>query len=192
MLRDIRLGGILGKKFGKLHRLDVRTAREAATAVGVLNTKFQRFMQEAHTKGMRFAVFLGDRNIEVADLDMPAGNQSIRIQPVMEGSKQAGILQTIIGAILIVVGVFASGITAGTSTALIGAGVSMVAGGVIQLLSPQPKGLALDGNDADNSPNYAFGNPVNTTAQGNPVGLGYGYREIGGAIISAEITTEDF
>lgn len=45
--------------------------------------------------------------------------------------------------------------------------------------------------DPDNKPSYAFGGPVNTTAQGNPVPIGYGQREIGGAVISAGIYTED-
>ncbi|HHH1307693.1 TPA: tail assembly protein, partial [Yersinia enterocolitica] len=38
---------------------------------------------------------------------------------------------------------------------------------------------------------YAFGGPVNTVAQGNPIPIGYGERIIGGAIISAGIYTED-
>lgn len=192
MLRDIELGGVLGKKFGKLHRLDVRTAREAVQALSIINAKFKKHFLEAHTKGQVFAFFIGGRNIEEADIDMAAGSQKIRIQPVMQGSKQAGLLQTVVGAILIVVGVLLSGPSGGTSTALIGAGIGMVAGGVVQMLSPQAKGLSLSGSDADNMANYAFGNPVNTVAQGNPVALGYGFREIGGAIISAEITTEDF
>lgn len=191
MLRDIELGGILGRKFGKIHRLDVRTPREAVQALGALYPKFKKYFMEAHTAhGRVFAFYVGKRNIAEVDIDMPAGSQSIRIQPVIQGSKQAGLLQTIVGAILIVVGVLTS--WTGVGLAIGAAGIGMVAGGVIQMLSPQPKGLSLSGSDTENQANYAFGNPVNTVAQGNPVGLGYGFREIGGAIISAEITTEDF
>lgn len=43
----------------------------------------------------------------------------------------------------------------------------------------------------DNKPSYAFGGPVNSIAQGNPVPLGYGKRRIGGALISAGIHAED-
>lgn len=193
MLRDIELGGILGRKFGKHHRLDVRTAREAVQALSVINPAFKKYFMEAHTAhGRVFAFYVGGRNIEETDIDMPAGSQKIRIQPVIQGSKQAGLLQTIVGAVLIVVGVIGFGLSGGVTSGLIAAGIGMVAGGVIQMLSPQPKKISLDGGDAANQANYAFGNPVNTTAQGNPVGLGYGFREIGGAIISAEITTQDF
>jgi predicted phage tail protein len=41
-------------------------------------------------------------------------------------------------------------------------------------------------------PSYAFGGPVNTVAMGNPVGVAYGLRERGGAIISAGIYTDDY
>lgn len=66
----------------------------------------------------------------------------------------------------------------------------MVAGGVVQMLSPQAKGLK-GSEAAENAPSYAFGGAVNTTAAGNPVGIGYGKRRIGGAIISAGIYAED-
>ncbi|MGT3282611.1 tail assembly protein, partial [Yersinia enterocolitica] len=44
---------------------------------------------------------------------------------------------------------------------------------------------------AENTASYAFGGPVNTVAQGNPVAIGYGERRIGGAIISAGVYAED-
>lgn len=78
--------------------------------------------------------------------------------------------------------------TTATSVGLMGA--SLALGGVVQMLSPQMGGLRMR-QGPENKPSYAFGGPVNTTAQGNPVGVLYGMREIGGAIISAGIYTED-
>ncbi|CVB40428.1 Phage-related protein%2C tail component [Serratia marcescens] len=66
----------------------------------------------------------------------------------------------------------------------------MMLGGVVQMLSPMQGGLA-SRQDPDNKPSYAFGGPVNTIAQGNPVPILYGKRRIGGAIISAGIYAED-
>lgn len=66
----------------------------------------------------------------------------------------------------------------------------MMLGGVIQMLSPQPAGLASK-QDATNQASYAFGGVTNTAAQGYPVPLLYGKRRIGGAIISAGIYVED-
>jgi len=84
-----------------------------------------------------------------------------------------------------------SGGTATPFTAgLMMSGASRMIGGVIQMLSPMQGGLGRR-EDPDNKPSYAFGGPVNTVAQGNPIPIGYGKRRIGGAIISAGIYAED-
>ncbi|HEM6611389.1 TPA: tail assembly protein [Yersinia enterocolitica] len=69
-------------------------------------------------------------------------------------------------------------------------GASMMLGGVVQMLSPQVGGLA-SRQSPDNKPSYAFGGPVNSTAQGNPVQWCFGKRRNGGAVISAGIYAED-
>ena len=51
----------------------------------------------------------------------------------------------------------------------------MVAGGVIQMLSPQAQGLKQSAAP-ENLPSYAFGSARNTTASGNPVPICYGKR----------------
>ena len=68
--------------------------------------------------------------------------------------------------------------------------LAMAIGGVVQMLSPQPKGLSTSA-DQENTPGYAFGSAKNTTASGNPVPLCIGKRRWGGAIISASIYAED-
>jgi predicted phage tail protein len=66
----------------------------------------------------------------------------------------------------------------------------MIIGGVIQLLTPVPKGSAA--NTAANAPSYVFNGAVNTQAQGNPVPLLYGRMIVGSAVISAGISAEDY
>ena len=105
------------------------------------------------------------------------------------GSKRAGVLQTVVGALLIAASFFTFWAPP-VSAALFASGVGMVAGGVIQMLSPQPKGLKTSAAP-ENTPRYAFGSAKNTTASGNPVPLCYGKRRVGGAIISAAIYAED-
>ncbi len=85
-------------------------------------------------------------------------------------------------------GTFGAGAPFGS--ALIMMGASLIAGGVIQMLSPQPGGLKTSAA-AENTPGYAFGSAKNTTASGNPVPLCIGRRRWGGAIVSAEIYAED-
>lgn len=152
---------------------------------------FEKFMLESKDKGLRFAVFNGKENIGEQDLDKPTGRGVIRIVPVIAGSKRAGSLQTIIGGVMIAAA-FVLSFTpfAGFSPFLYQAGAAMAIGGVIQMLSPQAKGLGTQ-DSPNNRPSYSFNGPVNTSVQGNPVPLLYGRMIVGSAVISAGIYSED-
>lgn len=193
-LTTIRLYGALGARFGRVHRLAVQTSAEAVKALTINLDGFESYLLNAKKNGMVFAVFRGKRNIGLDDYQALAGQSDIRIAPIMEGAKKAGVFQTILGAVMVVAGIVVSGLSAGWASpvggAMISAGIGMMAGGVYQMLSPQPKGLK-GRQDADNTPSYAFGGAVNTTATGNPIPVLYGEREIGGAVLSAGIVAED-
>ncbi|MCG3472010.1 tail assembly protein [Xenorhabdus bovienii] len=186
-LRTIRLSGVLIPQFGREYKLAVSSPIEAIRALSVLIDGFEKFLLTAKERGLTFAVFSGKRNINRDELEL-SGEGDIRIVPVIIGSKKAGIFQTILGAVMVVAGVFAWATPWGVP--LVMSGASMMLGGVVQMLSPMPGGLARR-EDPDNKPSYAFGGPVNSIAQGNPVPIGYGRRRIGGAIISAGIYAED-
>ncbi len=182
----VKLGGYL-KQFGRSHRFLVSKPREVIKALCKQVEGFEKALSVAHKSGYRFAVFNGKHNVKDPE-ELNLGTKDVlRIIPIYEGSKRAGLFQTILGAALIAVGVFSA---AYGGAAVIMAGVSLMAGGVVQMLSPQPKGLKTK-TDSENLASYAFGGPVNTTAQGNPIGLLYGEREVGGAVISAGILAED-
>jgi len=193
-LTTIRLYGALGARFGRVHRLAVQTSAEAVKALCINLDGLESFLMNAKKNGMTFAVFRGKRNIGAQDFKELGGDSDIRIAPVMEGAKKAGLFQTILGAVMVVAGIVVTGMTFGSAgvvgAGMISAGIGMAAGGIYQMLSPQPKGLQ-GRDDPDNKPSYAFGGAVNTLAMGNPVALLYGEREIGGAIISAGIVAED-
>ncbi|MGJ0580250.1 tail assembly protein [Xenorhabdus bovienii] len=186
-LRTIRLSGVLIPQFGREYKLAVSSPIEAIRALSVLIDGFEKFLLTAKERGLTFAVFIGKRNISRDELEL-SGEGDIRIVPVIIGSKKAGIFQTILGAVMVVAGVFLWATPYGVP--LVMSGASMMLGGVVQMLSPMPGGLARR-EDPDNKPSYAFGGPVNSIAQGNPVPIGYGKRRIGGAIISAGIYAED-
>lgn len=181
-LRTIRLYGPLGARFGRVHRFAVSNTSEAVQALCSQKPGFERYLTEAKDNGMTFAVFNGKRNLKEENLHDPVGSEDIRIAPVPIGSKRQGLLQTIVGIILIVVGVMTSW-TGGAG--LVVMGIGMVAGGVIQMLTPMPKLSTLDSADANAS--YMFNGPVNTQAQGNPVPLCYGRLMVGSSVISAGI-----
>ncbi|WP_126965821.1 tail assembly protein [Xanthomonas arboricola] len=187
-VRVVRLYGVLRARFGKEFRLAVASPAEAIRALSVQLPGFQAFLMGAKDLGLTFAVFNGQRNLSKEQLHDPPGDDAIRIAPVLQGSKRGGVLQTIIGAVLIVVGFIAIATPFGAP--LISAGVSMVIGGVVQMLSPTQKGLGTQ-DSPDNRPSYAFNGPVNVQAQGNPVPLAYGRCWIGSAVISGGIFAED-
>ncbi|MBD8235677.1 tail assembly protein [Pseudomonas fluorescens] len=184
-MQVVLLSGSLAKMFGRRHRIS--TSGGFKDIMGYFKSQFPGFekhMLESSDKGLRYAVFNGNENIGEADLGKPTGRKVIRIVPVISGSKRSGILQTIIGVVLIVVGVFFQQPWA----VQLGAGLAI--GGAIQMLSPQAKGLGTQ-DSPNNRPSYSFNGPVNTSVQGNPVPLLYGRMVVGSAVGSAEIYSED-
>lgn len=189
MLKTIKLYGILAKKFGKEFRLDVENTREAMRALSVQVPGFEHFMLHAHEQGLEFAVFQDKQNISETELDMSTSAKVIKVVPKVKGA--GGAFQTILGAVLVVVGavmVF-TGVGAPIGTALIGAGIGMMVGGIAMMLMPKIENQ--DQNQDGNKANKGFGGAVTTVAQGNPVPVLYGQREVGGFIASAGQYPED-
>ncbi|MBA8087241.1 tail assembly protein [Citrobacter sp. RHBSTW-00089] len=191
VMSQIELGGALGKVFGRTHYRLISKICEVGTALSKTIPGFESYMISSQRRGLTFAIFKGKKNIGKDDLGFPVTGEVIRIVPVIIGSKKAGVLQTILGAVLVAVGVVLSFTPwAAASPFLYKFGAAMMLGGVVQMLSHQPAGLASK-QSADNRASYAFGGVTNTAAQGYPVPLLYGRRRIGGAIISAGIYVED-
>ncbi|MCL6363745.1 tail assembly protein [Pectobacterium carotovorum subsp. carotovorum] len=189
-LKTIRLYGVLGATFGRVHKLAVESRQEAIKALCVVIPGFEKFLLTSKARGLTYAVFDGKRNLSKDELDFNVSKE-IRIAPIIIGSKKAGVFQTILGAVMVVAGgaiSYFGGV--GIGVPIMQMGASMMLGGVVQMLSPVQGGVSMR-ESPDNKPSYAFGGPVNSIAQGNPVPILYGRRRIGGAIISAGIYAED-
>lgn len=190
-MKTIKLHGILAKKFGQFFKLDVQTAREATHAIACQNKEFKRFMLESDKLGLKFAVFLGRKNISANDIDNITDTDVIHIVPRIVGSGGDAFswLQVIAGAVLVGVGAFTYGATTAKGAALIGAGIGLFVGGVAGLFMPT---VDMSNQDPDgNRANKGFGSAVTTVSQGNPVPILYGEREIGGFYASGGIYAED-
>lgn len=203
-LVKVKLYGHL-RKFGREFEVSVKSPAEAVHALGVMIPGFRHFIETSEHRGMAFAIFNGKRNITEQELTLGA-QPEIRIAPVYGGRKNGGGFSVVLGIALMAIVVVATGgagallTTAGWSAALGAggfsgavamAGFAMAVGGVVQMLTPTANTGLKTSSDSENTSAYAFGGPVNTTAQGTPVGLLYGEREIGGAVISAGIFAED-
>lgn len=183
-MKTIKLYGILAKKFGKEFRLAVDSTQEAIRALCTQVPGFERFMLNAHHDGLAFAVFHDGHNIGEQELHLNTQAKVIKIVPkVMGAGGDNGVLQLVLGVVMIAVGVFTFGATSVMGTALIGAGIGMAIGGITQMLMPKVE--TEDQNQDGNKANKGFGGAVTTVAQGNPVPILYGEREVGGFIVSA-------
>lgn len=190
VMTRIELGGVLGKTFGKIHHRLISRVSEAGVALAKTIPGFEQFMISSQRRGLTYSVFKGKKNIGVDDLGFPVTGDVIRIVPVIIGSKKAGLIQTILGAVLVIASIWMPGLSIAASNMMFAAGASITLGRVVQMISPQATGLASK-QSSDNRASYAFGGVTNTAAQGYPVPLLYGRRRIGGAIISAGIYVED-
>lgn len=185
-MKTIHLHGVLADKFGEFYELSVSSAKEATHALSCMIPEFKLFMLQAEQNGMRFAIFADDKNIGEREIDNLTAASVIHVVPKIMGAggDMFGWLQVIGGALLVGVGVLVPGMQWA-----IGAGVGLMLGGAASLLMPNPE---IGTRDEDgNRPSYGFGGAVTTVAQGNPVPILYGERDVGGFICSAGIYTED-
>jgi len=190
-MQTVLLSGSLARQFGRRHRFTTNAGFKDIMGYFRQFPGFEQHMLESSDKGLRFAIFNGKENIGEQDIEKPTGRDVIRIVPVIAGSKRAGGLQTIIGGVMMAAA-FVLSFTpfAAASPFLYQIGAAMAIGGVIQMLSPQAKGLGAQ-DSPNNRPSYSFNGAVNTSVQGGCVGLLYGRMIVGSSVISAGIYSQD-
>jgi predicted phage tail protein len=196
MLRKIKLYGRLAKFVGqRVFEADVASAAEAVRFLLVNFPQLEKHMADQH-----YRVSVGKYALTLDELHDPAGQQEISIVPVLAGA--GATARIIAGVALFAIATLA---TAGGG-AIFGAafaknigllavtqaiGVSLVLGGVAQLLTPTPKintpGTPQDNNDPRKS--YSFSGIQQTSRQGVPVPIVYGETIVGSVVISAGIDT---
>lgn len=194
-VKTIKLSGSLGRRFGVFHQFAVDSYPEAIRALSSQVEGFKDYMQSEIGSRMKYAIFVDGRNVGQHDEKAWQCAKDVRIIPIPTGSKSGGLFQVVLGAVIMATAFF----TGGASLAAMGAlassafmmGGAMVLGGVMQMISPQQGGARMASQAAENTPSYAFGGAVNTTAAGYPIPLPYGHRTVGGAIWSAGSYAED-
>jgi predicted phage tail protein len=187
MLRKIKLYGKLAKFVG--HRILEADVATAAEAVRFLVTNWPEL--ERHMADQHYRVSVGSYDLDLDEIHDPAGQQEIKIVPVMAGAGAVG--RIIAGIALIAFSLLLPGVGAAIGGALmtkIGLlGGALVLTGVAQLLTPTPK--IPSGPDTQNDPrkSYSFSGIQNTSRQGVPVPIVYGETIVGSVVISAGIDT---
>jgi predicted phage tail protein len=196
MLRKIKLYGPLAEFIGRrVLQADIATAAEA---VRFLVANFPGV--EQHMADQHYRVSTGNFDLSLDELHYPAGQEEVRIMPVVVGA--GGATGQILAGVAIIalsfgIGAIASaGVTLGglagigtVGTAFVGLGASLVLGGIAQLLSPVPK--VAQGIDTQSDPrkSYSFSGIQQTSRQGVPVPVVYGKTLTGSVVISAGVDT---
>lgn len=115
--------------------------------------------------------------------------EDIHITPALVFGKKRGLVQTVIGAVLIAASILMPGLPTWAATALFMAGVSLTTGGIVQMLTPVPTVDTVQSEEEERS--KYLGTPRNTTRIGTPIPILYGKRRVGGHILSFNIDATD-
>ncbi len=192
-MKTIILLGELGKRYGRKHLLDVKSPAEAVRALCANFKDFAAFVSASSDRSVGYRVLNMRDEVSEHELHNPASRR-ITIVPVVAGAG-GKIGQILLGATLIAAAILVPGLAAvtlfGTTTlasVTFGVGLSLALGGVAQMLAPQLKSTS---PQEEQQPSYVFNGAVNTSAQGQPVPIGYGRMIVGSAVISAGISVED-
>jgi predicted phage tail protein len=195
MLRKIKLYGKLAKFIG--HRVLEADVATAAEAVRFLLANWPEL--EAHMSDQHYRVSIGTYDLVAEELHHPAGAAPISFVPVVAGAGAVGRIIAGIAIIVLSLGIGAiasAGVVLGgfmgigsVGTAFVGFGLSLVIGGVAQLLTPTPKVAQGADNQDDPRKSYSFSGIQNTSRQGTPVPIVYGETIVGSVVISAGIDT---
>lgn len=181
MLCKIKLYGPLAKFIGKrVLRADVASAAEAVRFLLANWPALEKHMADQH-----YRVSVGSYDLGEDELHHPAGQQEIKIIPVVAGAGAVG--RIIAGVALVAIGLFVPGIGALGVQLLVGVGASLILGGVAQLLTPVPKMASGKDSDKDARKSYSFSGIQNVSRQGVAVPVIYGETTVGSVVISAAI-----
>ena len=193
MLRKIRLYGRLATFIGK-RALEADVA-SAAEAVRFLLANFPQL--ERHMADQHYRVSVGSYDLTENELHDPAGQQDIKIIPVVSGAGTVG--RIIAGVVLIALsfavgaGVFGAALAKNLGAIAVakGIGISLAIGGVAQLLTPVPTVGMGSQKDTDKDPrkSYSFSGIQQTSRSGVPVPIVYGETVTGSVVISTSIDT---
>ncbi|MFN4091638.1 MAG: hypothetical protein ACK4FG_01925 [Brevundimonas sp.] len=162
------------------------SASTAWEAVEAVVCQLKGFLPDA-TTGRKILQVIGFKTVE--DLKTPLEQTDIYVMPALAFGKEGGLTQILIGVALVAVsfvlpgmGLALHGMTLGAMVA--GVGVGAIIGGLLQVITPQPK--LGSGNEEEVRSKYLSG-IANTTQIGTPIALLYGKRKIGGHILSLNI-----
>ena len=177
----IRLLGEAGRRFGRQFKLAVQNPAEAIRALSVQIPGFRQYLMDSSDNGINWRVVTEDPlGLDSEQLEWPCSKRLI-LAPQPAGR---GAVGRIIGGVALIALSFIPGFAAWAGPTayalLIGAGSSLILGGVASLLTPTPRVSSTDqGNNEQQRNSYAFDKSNINSVQGQVVPVLYGQRLIG-------------
>jgi len=209
-LVKFKLYGELGKFIGSEEwELDVSSVQEGIQALNsITKNKFNDYFILNNKLKAKYRVIINGRDFLCEEKELNESNwekfteselvmkkndlQTVDIVPLIESS--SGVINAILGVLLIIVGAILAFIPGaqGLGYGLIVAGLSLLANGIIALLSKPPTFNYNQSNSNSVSQSYLFNSPQNTVGEGGPVPVGYGTMLLGSNVISAGYLINEF
>ena len=197
MLSKIKVYGRLARFLGQ--RTFEAEINSTVDAIRFLTANFPAL--QSHMIEQNYCIKVGNYEINEKELDVPVGQQEIKIVPVAVGARR-GLGRFLLGAALIGAAIFLPGAapalttggfvagSAGASAltvALGNLGLYFALSGAAQMLTPTPEDTNFDDPNS-----FTFNGILNTINAGVAIPVVYGEVFTGSIIVSAGIDTEDF
>jgi len=186
MLRKVYLYGDLAEKFGPEFEFDMDSFFDCVKALQCAFKDFKRTISPNE-----YALFVDNQNINKDCINLNLGPGDFHIFPKVFGANKImtiGAIEFVIGALLVVGGLFLEGISAGTSTFMVQAGIALMVGGSVMMLM---SGLFPDLETEAARKSFIFSNIANSAKQGDPVPICYGEHLVGSIVVSGSLDVED-
>jgi len=206
-MKVVKVYGALKERLGGqgTFELDVFNAAEAIKALCANFSGLDKWLVDSGNDGIVYKVLLGETEVgedNFENLFVPwSAKETFHITPVLAGSGGAGRFVAgalMVGAVIMSGGAaaFAGGATIGTfgltagikvGSIVAGIGVSLMLGGISQMLTPVPKAPP----EANKLQSFSFSGIQQTTQQGGAIPIIYGKCFVGSAVLSAGLDTFD-
>lgn len=162
-MTEIHLHGILGKKYGRLHKFAVKEPRDVIRALEANHEDFQKDLKDLLKKNIVYTI--------VADNQWVQGNSFTKIKKI----NKIDFVPTIIGSTVVQIILLVISVASAV--------YSYVQAGKQQY--PQIPGAEMTSSASSKS--LSFSNRENITEQGNPVPLVYGRLKVGSFVIQSAV-----
>jgi len=167
-MTEIHLHGILGKKYGRLHKFAIKEPRDIVRALEANYENFSKDLKDLLSKNIIYSIVADDQWIQGDSFAKKDKVKKIDFVPIILGSAfLVPFIPYIVAALISIGAAYYAYVQAGKQK--------------------YPEIPGAEGVSSANSKSLAFSNRENVTEQGNPVPLVYGRLKVGSFVVQSSI-----